>query len=145
LLSLASGVALLAAVGCAAALLALVGCAARRPVLYPNAHLESVGAEVAQRDIEECIARAEASGADAGHAREVGTRSAEGAVAGGATGAVVGAIRGHPGRDAAAGAGAGATLGLFRGLFSSRERDPVFRNFVDQCLRDRGYQPIGWR
>jgi hypothetical protein len=125
--------------------LAIVGCAARRPVLYPNPHLESVGTDAAERDIEECFASAEASGADSRRAGEMASRTGEGAVTGGATGAVVGAIGGHPGRGAAAGAAGGATLGLFRGLFDLRERDPVFRNFVDQCLRDRGYQPIGWR
>ena len=51
-------------------------------------------------------------------------------------------VEGEPLRLRAA---AGAIGGLFRGLFRSREPDPVFRNYVDQCLRERGYQPIGWR
>ncbi|MBW2448714.1 MAG: hypothetical protein JRG83_22750, partial [Deltaproteobacteria bacterium] len=55
------------------------------------------------------------------------------------------AVRGHAGRGAATGAAGAAAGGLVRGLFRSREPDPVERRFVEQCLRDRGYQPIGWR
>ena len=32
----------------------LVGCSTKRPILYPNAHLKSVGIDQANRDIEEC-------------------------------------------------------------------------------------------
>ena len=38
-----------------------------------------------------------------------------------------------------------AAGGLVRGLLRWREPDPVERRFVEQCLRERGYQPIGWR
>ena len=34
-------------------LLLVAGCAAPKPILYPNAHLQEVGEEVAHRDIEE--------------------------------------------------------------------------------------------
>ena len=36
-------------------------------------------------------------------------------------------------------AAAGATAGLIRGLFQTREPDPVFRGFVERCLRDVAY------
>ena len=67
---------------------------------------------------------------------------------GAATGAVGGAIAGNPGEGAAIGAASGATAGLLSGVFdswSAREVDPVYANFVDRCLRDRGYEPIGWK
>jgi hypothetical protein len=34
---------------------------------------------------------------------------------------------------------------LVRGALTSGDPDPVFRNFVDRCLREKGYDPIGWR
>ena len=123
----------------------LVACAAKRPVLYPNEHLEYVGKEAAEQDINDCMALAEANGVDSNRAGEVATSTAGGAAVGGATGAAAGAVTGNPARGAAAGAAGGATLGLFRGLYRSREPDPVFRNFVDKCLTERGYEPIGWR
>jgi hypothetical protein len=131
----------------AAAALALcaAGCAAKRPVLYPNAHLEAVGKEASQRDIDACIALAKESGADRNRAGDVAKDTAAGGAVGGATGAVTGAITGAPGTGAAAGAAGGAVLGFFKGIFGVREPDPVFVNFVNQCLSDRGYQPIGWR
>ena len=112
------------------------GCAAKRPVLYPNPHLEAVGKEASQRDIDACIALAEESGADKSRAGEVAGNTAGGAAIGGATGAATGAITGAPGTGAAAGAAGGAILGFFRGLFGAREPDPVFANFVNQCLAD---------
>ena len=42
----------------------LAGCSGARPVLYPNAHMQSVGKEVAQQDIEACKQLAESAGAD---------------------------------------------------------------------------------
>ena len=34
--------------------LLVTGCAAPKPILYPNAHLQQVGKEVADRDVDEC-------------------------------------------------------------------------------------------
>jgi hypothetical protein len=124
-------------------LVAMAGCA-QRPVLYPNTHLERVGDEVAQKDIDECIRRAEEGGAKSSKGTEVAKDTAGGAVIGGAVGAATGAIFGNLGRGAAAGAAGGAVIGLTRGIFKS-ERDPVLRNFVERCLREKGYDPIGWK
>ena len=126
--------------------LAATGCAAPEPVLYPNAHLESVGTAAAERDIEECQARAEAYGASAkdGKAGKVAGSTAIGGAGGGAVGAAGGAVLGRPGRGAAVGAATGATAGLVRGLFKPREPSQVHKRFVEKCLRDRGYEPIGW-
>jgi len=133
--------------------LVVAGCSARRPVLYPNDQYNKVGDATAQRDIDDCLSRAEQyvkSGGQTGQqtARQVGGRTAVGAGVGAATGAVGGAIAGNPGEGAAIGAASGATAGLLSGLFdswSSKEVDPVYANFVDRCLRDRGYDPIGWK
>lgn len=115
-----------------------------RPVLYPNETLETQGRARAEQAIDECVQRAETYGADSNPSRELAGRTiTEGAVGAG-TGAAVGAVLGDAGTGAAVGAAGGATRGLLRGLFSGREPDPVFREFVDRCLRERGYEPIGW-
>lgn len=126
--------------------LAIEGCASTRPVLYPNEHLKTVGQGSAERDIAECMELAESSGADSndGSAGEAATTTAGGAAIGAASGAVGGAIVGAAGSGAAIGAASGATAGLLHWIFSKPKRSPVFENFVNKCLEERGYQPIGW-
>jgi len=123
----------------------LVSCATKRPVLYPNAYLKKVGNDVAQADIEECLRLAKEGGAKWDSGERTAKSAAGGAVVGGATGAAVGAVLGRVGRGAAAGAAGGAAGGLARGVLRSGDPDPVFRNFVERCLREKGYEPIGWR
>lgn len=126
--------------------LVLTGCASPQPVLYPNAHLTSVGREAAARDIADCKALAEDYGASA-HKKAAGNvakNTAVGGGAGGAIGAVGGAIRGSAGKGAAIGAATGATAGLVRGLFKSSKPSKIHVRFVNKCLRNRGYEPIGW-
>ncbi|HVN84661.1 MAG TPA: glycine zipper family protein [Candidatus Binatia bacterium] len=133
-------------------LLAASGCAAKRPTLYPNEQYNRVGAAAAQRDIDDCMQRADqyvkSGGQDAEAARQVGAHTAVGAGVGAASGAVGGAIAGNAGEGAAVGAATGATAGLLSGLFGvfqSSGPDPVYANFVDRCLREKGYEPIGWK
>jgi hypothetical protein len=134
----------------ALALLALAAvsaaaCSARRPVLYPNARYQQAGAAASQADVEACLQAAEAGVGDRSAAADTAGRTAVGAGAGAAIGAVGGAVRGRAGTGAAVGAATGATGGLLSGLWRSRERDPVFMNYVERCLREKGYEPIGWR
>jgi outer membrane lipoprotein SlyB len=127
--------------------LAVAGCAAAaRPVLYPNAHLSAVGQAQADVDIAECREMAEGAGASggAGEGEQAAKSGAVGGAIGGATGAVGGAILGRPGTGAAVGAATGATAGLLRSLFRRSEPSQAYRGFVDRCLRERGYDPVGW-
>lgn len=125
----------------------LIGCAGPRPVLYPNDHLQAVGQGRADQDIAECRQLAEGAGASPGtgaEGRAAGDTVAGGAI-GGATGAVGGAILGNAGTGAAVGAATGATAGLMRSLFrGGGGPSPAYRNVVDRCLRERGYEPMGW-
>lgn len=129
----------------ALAALAAAGCATQRPVLYPNPALEERGVAAAQRDVDECMARAEAYVKGAGSAGEVAAHTVGGAAAGGVVGAAGGAVVGEVGRGAGVGAATGATAGLLRGLFGAQRPDRVTRAFVERCLRERGLEPIGWR
>ncbi len=130
----------------AAAAMALLvgGCAANRPVLYPNATLAERGNVQAEQDIDACLAYADAQGMDDGRAGRIARTTAERGAMGGAAGAVGGAIRGNAGRGAAIGSAVSATWALMSGLFASNKPDPLYKSFVNVCLQERGYRPIGW-
>ena len=128
-----------------AALMVLAGCATQRPVLYPNAKYKQAGPEVAKKDIDDCINMAESQGIHAGGGDRVGRGAATGAIVGGAVGAGVGAVRGDVGGRAAAGAAGGAAGGAASGAVRSGEPDSVYKGFVQRCLREKGYDVIGWK
>lgn len=126
-----------------AVIFVLFGCAAQSPVLYPNEHLKNVGEVKAQSDIEECSHLAEAYVKANPGAKVVG-----GAIVGGASGAVVGgavgAVTGNLGRGLGVGAAAGAASGLVHGIYKASQPSPVYKAFVNKCLKEKGYEPIGW-
>ena len=126
--------------------LGLGGCAGPSPVLYPDSHYQAVGQSTAERDVADCRRVADQAGAARGSGQ--GEAAAGGAVAGGAiggaAGAAGGAIAGAPGTGAAIGAASGAAAGLVRSLFRSDGPSQAYRNVVDRCLRERGYEPVGW-
>ncbi len=124
--------------------LLLAGCSAKRPMLYPNTHLNKVGQAQAQRDIDECCRMADAY-VKSSLGKEVAKDSAKAGAVGAATGAAAGAVYGNAGRGAAAGAAVGVVGGATSGIFWSKDPSPVFKNFVDHCLRNKGYEPIGWQ
>ncbi len=124
--------------------LALAACTTR-PVLYPNARGGSAGDPAAQAAIDECLALAKRDVGSGANAGELAERTAQGGVVGGVTGGAVGAVVGSVGRGAAAGAAGGAAHGLVRGLFEVRRPDSVARAYVERCLRERGYDILGWR
>ena len=118
-------------------------CASPGPVLYPNDHLKTVGEERSKLDIQECERQAAEyvkSNAAADTAKSTAIGGAAGAVVGGAVGAVTGDL----GRGAAAGAAGGGATGLLSGLFRSSKPSPIHMNYVDRCLREKGYDVIGW-
>jgi hypothetical protein len=128
----------------------LAGCGTRKPVLYPNEHYQRVGDAAAERDIDDCMRRAKVyvkTGSVTGPAAsQAAKETAVGGASGAAIGVVGGAISGSPGEGAAIGAATGATAGLLHSMFTASEaKDPVLVNFVDRCLREKGYDPIGWK
>jgi hypothetical protein len=138
---------------CQAGLVALatamaLGCAGPKPVLYPNAHYQNVGERVAQSDIEGCREMADAAGANRDPSKV--TRTARSTVAGGAiggaAGAAGGAILGHAGRGAAVGAASAAAAALMRALLFQRPTtSEAHITYVNRCLENRGYEPVGWQ
>ena len=130
--------------------LLLAACSTAQPVLYPNAHLQSMGKEVATQDIEACRQLAEEAGAKEGrgNAGRVATGTAVGAGVGAASGAVGGAIYGAAGRGSMIGAAGGAVWGFLMGLFrasGSSQANQAYTNFVNRCLQEKGYEVTGWQ
>lgn len=129
----------------------LSACSSVRPVLYPNSHLQSVGKEAAEQDIEVCKQMAESAGAEegSGKAGRVATGTAVGAGVGAASGAVGGAISGAAGSGSMIGAASGAVWGLLTSLFYAvvgpSQPNQAYSNFVNRCLQEKGYEVSGWQ
>ena len=124
-------------------------CASQRPVLSPNAQLTRVGPESAQRDINECMARADAVIKENSEGSNVVATTATSSAVGAAAGGAGGAVFGNAGRGAAAGAAGGAAASIMSALvgwmFRPKQPDLSNQQLVDRCLREKGYEPSGWK
>jgi hypothetical protein len=134
-----------------AGLLVLTACSTAQPILYPNGHMQSVGKEVAENDIETCRELATSAGAEegSGKAGRVATGTVVGGGVGAAAGAVGGAISGAVGRGSMIGAATGAVWGLLTGLYYAiagpSQPNQAYTNFVNRCLQEKGYEVTGWQ
>ncbi|MEO6018014.1 MAG: glycine zipper family protein [Polaromonas sp.] len=139
----------------AAGLLAVVGCAATgpnspsaRPVLYPNATLNRVGAAQGQAEAGACMSRAMAAGLTPDEKNnEVARRAGEGAATAGVASAVGALITGRGSdllRAGAAGAAIGGSAGAASGAFHNDKPNLTYRRFVQRCLSEKGFEVIGW-
>lgn len=120
-------------------LLVSVSCASK-PKLYPNEKLKSVGKKAAQKDIDRCIADADAY-LESSKGKQIAKGAGSGAVIGGAMGAVSGLFTGNLGGGLIRGGAIGAAGG---GAVGGLSPDQVKRNYTNQCLAEQGYQVIGW-
>ena len=111
---------------------ALTACSATRPTLYPNDQYNRAGSAQADRDIAVCEQQAQEYVKTGGQGTQMAGEAARNAGVGAAVGA-------------ASGATAGLLGTMFGWMFQRKEPDPVYRNFVEKCLRDKGYEPIGWQ
>lgn len=142
--------------GAAAAVLALLSAcastspssASARPVLYPNAMLNRVGDAQGRVEVDACMARAQASGLTPTLAsNEVGRRAGEGAAVAGVASAVGALISGRGSdvlRAGATGAAVGGSAGAVSGAFQNDRPNGVYRQFVQRCLNEKGFDVIGW-
>jgi outer membrane lipoprotein SlyB len=127
-------------------MLIFCGCAQQRPVLYPNSHLNNVGNEKAQADIDTCIHLAKQHGAEKNKGDKIARDTAAGAAVGAVAGAAIGAVLGNSvGRAAGVGAAGAGAATMTRKTIDSGKPDPLFRRFVEKCLHEKGYETIGWQ
>ncbi len=133
----------------------LAGCASSgpgspsaRPVLYPNATLNRVGETQGRMEADNCMARATQAGLSPDQkTNEVGRRAGEGAAVGGVASAVGALITGRGSdvlRAGATGAAVGGSAGAVSGAFHNDKASPVYRQFVQRCLSEKGFDVIGW-
>lgn len=116
-----------------------------RPALYPNKKLEKVGPAQGEEDVAVCMAKAEAAGLKDDTSNQALKTGAGGALAGAAVGAALGAIVGDPGRGAATGAVIGGTGGAVHGAQKQNQPGGIYKEYVNRCLTNKGYEVIGWR
>jgi len=126
--------------------LGLGACArTQSPVLYPNAKLQQVGKAQAEEDIQACRKLA-GDWVESTAGKDIAKGTAVGGAGGAAVGAVAGAVSGRgAGAGAAVGAATGATAGAVHGAAKQAGPSPVYKQYVNRCLRERGYDVIGWQ
>ena len=127
----------------------LSGCATpvAKPAFYPNMHYQRVGPAQAQADAEMCATMAQQSDVHAVNKVDAGRAAAAGAAGVGTAGVVGSLLSGQKPdlKNIAAGAaaiGAGGAAATAAG--QSVGGSALYRQFVQQCLAERGYQVIGW-
>jgi len=124
----------------------LAACASSQPIMYPNEQAKEAGNEQVRKDIDECIQLAEDSGAKSNDAGEVAKETAGSATEGAATGAATGAITGgDPATAAAVAVVRSGINGLFSGMRKSNQPSAEYKQIVERCLIEKGYEPVGWK
>jgi outer membrane lipoprotein SlyB len=133
---------------------AILGCAANwphsasaQPLLAPKATQARV--DEAQAKADGCMARAAQAGLTADQkTSDVGRRAAEAAATAGAASVVGALITGRVSdllRAGAAGAAMGGTAGAVSARFNNDKANPVYRQFVQRCLSEKGFDVMGWK
>jgi len=133
----------------------LAGCASTgpnnpsaKPVLYPNATFTRVGEAQARAEADGCMARAAQAGLTPDQkTNAVGRRAGEGAATAGVASAVGALITGRSSdvlRAGVTGAAVGGAAGAVSGAFHNDKVNPVYRQFVQRCLSEKGFDVIGW-
>lgn len=123
----------------------LNACATPQPILYPNEQAKEVGNEQVRKDINECSQLAKDSGASSSGAAETAKETAGSATEGAATGAATGAVTGNAGTAAAVGAISRGMGRFFSGMRRNKGPSPAYKEIVERCLIDKGYEPVGWK
>lgn len=127
--------------------LLLLACAGgqKRPIFYQSSYEVPLDRAQLDQDVDACFAAARNAGVQERRDGEIGRKSASGALLGGVAAGAWGLIRGDGGERLLAGAVAGGATGAAKGAIDSTEQNPVFRRYVERCLRDLGYEVIGWQ
>ena len=133
----------------------LAGCAATgpnspsaRPVIYTAAAPSPAAQAQQQAATDDCIGRAQAQGLTPDEKNnEAATRAGKGAAVGGVAAAVGALVTGRNVegviRSGATGAAVGGAAGGVSGAMNERP-NATYRNYVQRCLGDKGFQVIGW-
>ncbi len=96
--------------------------------------------EVAQKDVDQCMAEADLY-LETSEAKRITKGAGRGAVVGAAMGAVFGVFTGSLGRGALTGGAVGAAGG---GASTAMSPDQLKQRYVNHCLGEKGYHVLGW-
>lgn len=121
------------------ALMLLSSCASK-PVLYPNKKLESVGKEAAQKDVDACLAKADQF-LESDKGKQILKSAGKGSFVGAAMGAVTGLLFGDFKRAVTSGAVVGGAAGA---AGESISPDRLKQAYTNRCLKEQGYDVMGW-
>lgn len=117
----------------------------KQPILYPNAHYETMGREAAREDIAACWELARETGALENSETQISQDAANDAAALAVFGAAAtAALGGDPHRGAVAGAVGGGVASMTAGMMTQNNPPGVFRGIVERCLFEKGYEVAGW-
>ena len=124
-------------------------CASYRPILDENDKLLQVGQNQADKDIDTCLARADAY-LEKHKSERMKKEAGRGATSGAIVGGIFGALTGGGLRSAAVGAGVGAVAGAgssAAGVAAQDNLSPDYikQNYVTRCLQKQNYDVIGWK
>ena len=126
-----------------------MGCSSYRPILDENDTYLRNGSQQAEKDIDECVAKAERYLEQ--HKKDRMAKSAgRGAATGAILGGVLGAITGGGLRSAVGGAAVGGVVGAGAGAGKEAAKDNLSpdemkNNYVTRCLNRKNYDVIGWK
>ena len=125
----------------------LLACAGPKPNLTSNFHFQSVGTQAAEADIRRCEEEALESGVQYGETRagKILTCTLSGAAIGAIIGAVGGATSGTSGIAALITASVLGGGGFIYGAAAPLQPSAEYKDHVDNCLREKGYEPKGWK
>lgn len=125
---------------------AFCSCGLKDPVLYPNGKYKRIGGANAEAIVAKCEEKARMAGIKKDRRAETALkRGAIGAVGGAAAGAAGTAIYGGKvGRGTAAGAVGGGIWSAFTTMFSAEEPNPVYKGYVNRCVRESGLEVLAW-
>lgn len=118
----------------------------QRPQFFPNDYYRKVGSYQAESDTAQCMAMADEYVQDPSGWQNAAKKGLGGAAVGAGVGAIGGVItKGKVGRATAAGAAIGGLLGVVSAAMEAGEKSPGYKQFVEACLRQKGYETAGWR
>jgi hypothetical protein len=123
--------------------------ASSRPLLYPNATFNKMGQAAADAEVTACIGKAQAAGlSPTAETNAAAHGAATGGVMAGVAGVVGGLISGRSLESSiaqgAAGAVVGGATGAAGGAMRPNQANPLYRNFVQRCISEKGLESIGW-
>lgn len=100
-------------------LIFLAACVNERPVLYPNDLVRRLGGAATERDIDDCMLRAQ----DYVNRARRGEAIFEETITG----------------------SSGLSGGVVLDSTFKQDPTPVYRSLVNRCLRQKGYEPLDWK